>query len=313
MVTNKNIDKISNKPVAVLMSTYNGEKYLDKQLSSLNKQSFRNFTVYVRDDSSTDLTVDIIKKWKEKLDIIIIPSLGNIGPAKSFMELVYKCGQHDYYCFCDQDDEWDEDKIEKAVKNLKNKKGPYLYFCNGRFIDEQGNIIKNSTLVDSNNMNFWSEIVCGFFAGCAMAFNFEFMSIIRRGKYRSVPMHDTLFGLTALALGTYTYDKEVHYSRRMHSGNVVGREGKKKIELIKQKIRLWFKDGRSSPVDQFIEDIFYNIKNEKLEIKLDDLIPIINYRKNVVYKIKVLTDKRYTSTNKKAVRSFRVRIILNLI
>ena len=59
--------------IAVLMSTYNGEKYLDEQLESLAKQTVADkMTLYIRDDGSTDRTFDIIEKWKSKINIVQI-------------------------------------------------------------------------------------------------------------------------------------------------------------------------------------------------------------------------------------------------
>lgn len=76
------------------MSTYNGAKYIDRQLQSIYMQvlpSNFNLQLLIRDDKSTDNTVQIIKKWKAKLAIILIAGKENLGPAKSFLEFVKKC------------------------------------------------------------------------------------------------------------------------------------------------------------------------------------------------------------------------------
>ena len=70
--------------IAILMSTYNGEKYLDEQLESIFKQNINaKITLYVRDDGSTDSTIAIIQQWKQKLDIVLYKEK-NLGPAGSF-------------------------------------------------------------------------------------------------------------------------------------------------------------------------------------------------------------------------------------
>ena len=99
------------------MSTYNGHKYLDKQLKSIAEQTVVNhLTLYIRDDGSKDDTFDIIDKWKNKINIVLYKEK-NAGPAMSFWQLLMKSEvKADYYAFCDQDDVWDKDKIEKGIE-----------------------------------------------------------------------------------------------------------------------------------------------------------------------------------------------------
>ena len=103
--------------IAILMSTYNGHKYLDEQMESLVNQTLKdNMTVYVRDDGSNDDTIEIIEKWSKKLDVVLYKG-ENIGPAKSFWDLFMNLGiQADYYAFCDQDDVWEKDKLRRELR-----------------------------------------------------------------------------------------------------------------------------------------------------------------------------------------------------
>ena len=98
--------------IAVLMSTYNGQKYLDEQLMSIADQTFsKMMTLYIRDDGSTDNTLKIIEKWKKKIDIVFFQG-ENVGPARSFWKLLMNSEiQADYYAFCDQDDIWNGELI----------------------------------------------------------------------------------------------------------------------------------------------------------------------------------------------------------
>lgn len=86
--------------IAVLMSTYNGHKYLDKQLKSIAEQTVVNhLTLYIRDDGSKDDTFDIIDKWKNKINIVLYKEK-NAGPAMSFWQLLMKSEvKADYYAF----------------------------------------------------------------------------------------------------------------------------------------------------------------------------------------------------------------------
>ena len=102
--------------VAVLMSTYNGEKYLNEQIDSILSQS-GNFelSLLVRDDGSTDETINILNKY-QNLGKLKWYSGKNLGPGKSFIDLLYKTHGYDYYAFSDQDDVWMTGKI--AMRNM---------------------------------------------------------------------------------------------------------------------------------------------------------------------------------------------------
>ena len=103
------------KTVQVVWSTYNGGKYLERQLDSIFDQKEVKVKFLVSDDGSTDNTRKILEKYKKKFSLTII--LGsNLGFARSFWRLVQKANNADYYAFCDQDDIWENDKLISAVK-----------------------------------------------------------------------------------------------------------------------------------------------------------------------------------------------------
>ena len=131
-----------NKKVAVLISTYNGEKYLEEQLDSILNQTYKNIEIVIRDDGSKDSTIDIIKKYQEKYDNIILKEGTNIGFIKSFFQLL-DFANADYYAFCDQDDCWLENKIELAVTALNevDNSKPNMVFGNSDYYDENMNLI----------------------------------------------------------------------------------------------------------------------------------------------------------------------------
>ena len=105
---------MKDKKVAVVLSTYNGEKYVKEQLDSILKQTYKNVEIIVRDDGSKDSTVEIIKEYQEKHKNIKLVVGENLGFIKSFFELL-KIAEADYYSYADQDDIWVKNKIELAV------------------------------------------------------------------------------------------------------------------------------------------------------------------------------------------------------
>lgn len=76
--------------IVVLLSSYNGEKYLCEQLDSLINQSLRPSQIIIRDDGSTDNTLAILDKYCSEYDFISYEKGENLRPAKSFMELIRK-------------------------------------------------------------------------------------------------------------------------------------------------------------------------------------------------------------------------------
>ena len=104
--------------IFILLSTYNGEKYLKEQLDSLFSQNYKDFKLIVRDDGSTDKTKEILNSY----DIELLSSCENLGVKKSFETLLkyaYENSDAEYFMFCDQDDVWNNDKIEKTLEEMK--------------------------------------------------------------------------------------------------------------------------------------------------------------------------------------------------
>ena len=123
--------------VCVLMSTYNGEKYLQEQLDSIINQVGVNVRILVRDDGSTDSTTDILNNYKREgyLDWY---SGTNLKSARSFMDLVNRAPESEYYAFSDQDDYWLPTKLQVAVNVLKSadSRKSALYYSRTTLVDE---------------------------------------------------------------------------------------------------------------------------------------------------------------------------------
>ena len=114
--------------VAILMSTYNGEKYLDEQIGSILAQEGVDVTLYIRDDGSSDRTAEIIKYYCKSYHNVSFTQGENLGVGNSFMQLVYDAKDvYYYYAFADQDDIWLPEKIKMAADKIKESKRPLLY------------------------------------------------------------------------------------------------------------------------------------------------------------------------------------------
>lgn len=110
---------LNENKIAILMATYNVEKYVSEQIDSILKQSNRNWTLYIRDDCSSDNTVKIVQKYTSLYDNIILLSdtKGNLGCKCNFFELLQNVNS-EYYMFSDADDVWLPNKIQLSFEKM---------------------------------------------------------------------------------------------------------------------------------------------------------------------------------------------------
>lgn len=296
--------------IAVLMSTYNGEKYLDEQLKSLADQTVLNeMTVYIRDDGSGDQTISIVRSWEEKLKIVLFKE-NNIGPALSFWKLLMNTEiKADYYAFCDQDDIWDENKLEAAIDRLKDD--THLYVCNSRKIDENGNIVFLKQMETQSVISIPMLFVSGIAQGCSMVFTDSLRQYLIEKKIQCIPMHDIILMLYAVQYGKIFWDRIPHFCYRIHSNNVLAKENKTLVQKIKTTCWSWKNCARNSMAD-VANEMIGNCENLS-EIDKEFLFNVADYKDVLPKKIKILTDKRLGKVNKRALRAYRIKVIWNLL
>lgn len=292
--------------VAVLMSTYNGHKYLDEQLKSIAQQTVVNIlTLYIRDDGSKDDTFDIINKWKNKISIVLYKEK-NAGPAMSFWQLLMKSEvKADYYAFCDQDDVWDKDKLERGIEKLKGN--IQLYACNCRIIDENGIVIKKNRVSGSPNMNVQKLFISGCTQGCSMIFTDTLRNYVKNLKITCIPMHDVVLMLYAKYLGKIYWDANPHFGYRVHANNVVAKSNKSVFEQIKTTIWNW-ENSKTNSMSSVASEMLSNVPNIPASDKIF-LQRISEYQKHRLWLLKNATKN---IENNRALRSYVIRIIIGM-
>jgi len=211
--------------VAVLLSTYNGERYLNEYLQSLNEQEWRDITLFVRDDGSSDKTLQILKKFQrtKNFTFLILPSDDHLGAAQSFFHLLDGAGDgFEYYAFSDQDDVWLPGKISRAVNKLKpiSKDVPALYCSRLEYVDEELNHLKWSTI--PRRIGFGNAIVENIAAGCTIVINKSARSIILSCLPSKCLMHDWWCYLTVICFGQIVFDENSGIKYRLHGSNRIG-------------------------------------------------------------------------------------------
>lgn len=210
-----------SKPfVHILLSTFNGAAYLREQLDSLVRQTYPHIKIHVRDDGSRDATPEILREYTERYPHIEVIFGKNIGVNRSYHELLgVESATVDLFAFCDQDDVWDEDKIQQAVKLLSQKPNDdsCLYLSRYRFVDEELQTLRTSC--HRRHLSFSNAVVESGVAGCTMVFGSTLKDIMRRSDPDAWNMHDWWAYLAATAFGEVLFDPEPRLSYRRHASN----------------------------------------------------------------------------------------------
>jgi len=213
--------------IAILLSTYNGEKYIKEQLESILKQTYQKFVLIVRDDGSKDKTVEILENYSLKdKRILLIETGSNVGIKQSFFYLLNYALQYtnaQYFMFCDQDDVWLPGKLEFFLKKAVSKY-PQLLHSDLVVVNEKLNKIADSFWNYQNlNPEFKTLnylLVQNNITGCAMMINRELAKIVK--YHENMIMHDWWIGLIASMFGKIEYIRIPTVLYRQHANNDIG-------------------------------------------------------------------------------------------
>ena len=240
----------------VLMSTYNGMTYIEEQIESILSQKNCDVHLLVRDDGSTDATLDILKSYEKKGSLTLISDNINLGPAKSFLKLLEMAPDDGYYAFSDQDDYWNSDKLERALEMLtqaEENNMPLVYYSNSDVVDQ--NLNSTGKKVYSGKQNPTLErVLCGYgIQGCTMVLNKALRDIflsVDMSKER-IGMHDFfLCDLCMVCGGKILYDDFATMKYRQHESNVVGYDvNATRLNKIKKYINEILKPANDSIAD----------------------------------------------------------------
>ncbi len=296
------------KKVQVLLSTYNGEKYLKEQIESILKQEEVEISILVRDDGSSDKTIEILEEISKNNTNIEFYKGENKGPARSFMELVQKSEEADYYAFADQDDIWESKKIISAIKKLNNSNIPELYISSVTIVDENLKNIGKKEI--QGKFTFEGELIKNFAYGCTQVFNKKLRNIINLYEPQYIIMHDSWITRVCYAIGgNVVIDKNSYIKYRQHSSNVVGyKDGG--IKKLKKQFKIAFKEQTKMRVNIAME-LKSGYKDLLTTESLETINNLIEYPRSAKAKIKLLFNKDFRTNNFIINSKMIVAILLN--
>ncbi len=209
------------------MATYQGERFIDEQLRSIEEQSWTDIDIWASDDGSTDGTVKLLERyaasWRRgRFTVIAGP---NRGFADNFRSLLVNAEvDADYVCFCDQDDIWMRDKTRAAAEVLaRSGDRPALYCARTIIADERGHELMRSPLFRRKPI-FANALVQSIGGGNTMVMNRAAHRLMREAARRTkFVSHDWFtYMIVAGAGGDVTYSETPHVRYRQHPGNLVG-------------------------------------------------------------------------------------------
>lgn len=212
---------MTNK-VAILLSSYNGSRFISKQIKSIINQNYANWELFIRDDCSLDNTISIIQSFSKKDSRIhFIEGKSNLGPLKSFQKLLKFAKNYEYVMFSDQDDIWFPDKVSKSVYQIRKERkiNQYALVYTNYYVRKNN----SQTLAYRKNMlpmNIPNNILIqSWLMGCTMILSRDLVEIAYKIPISAVN-HDNWFAKVASIIGKIGYIDEPTMIHILHDNNV---------------------------------------------------------------------------------------------
>lgn len=297
--------------VIVIMSTYNGEKYVGKQIESILGQQGVDVTLYVRDDGSKDSTTKIIGQIAEEHDNVILSEESNLGWERSFLKALKDCPNGDYYAFSDQDDIWFDDKLISGIEFIKQHSSadnePLMYHCNKISVDEDLKPYPHQVRRTPQPLNRQNALIQEFAQGCSIILNNEARSLVTSYMPKEKLAHDFWCGLLCYLFGKVVYDDRPHFYHITHGANASGEghiirswEGRLKKILGGDKVYY-------SPFRDLLEGYGNQLSSEDKKF----ISEVEHYKTNLKDKIKLLFSDKFIRDSFLGSLSLKSTILLN--
>lgn len=287
----------AGKNIQILLSTYNGEKYLREQLDSfVNLENFDQIKVLIRDDGSTDNTIEILGEYIQKYGFEVLKGK-NVGVNKSIFELFANCDLScDYFALSDQDDVWLKNKFTIALNRLSrvDNKKPALFASCSEIVDENLKPL-GSSIVPSKGVSFYNAMIQNVAPGHTQVLNRALVLALIEKGIENVHVIDGWIYLVAAGIGKVVFENQFTVLHRQHNNNSVGYE----LNFFKStfnRLKRAFKNQPSNITLQIKS--FEKLYNDKLSYKFEnELILFLESQNSFLNRIRyVLNCKVYRQT-----------------
>lgn len=294
------------KKLAILVATYNGEKFIYEQLKSIfNAMEFLDSELYscdiiISDDNSSDNTIAEIHRFSELYNNTYILDNTKKGSAvKNFSYLIknINVNNYDFFFFCDQDDFWKEDKLAIFLSefDFQSEELPIAIHSDLSIVDSELRLIDNSMFryqYLNKSPSLYNLISQNSITGCVLAVNKSLLKLAKDSSIEHSIMHDWYLALIALGFGKLIFIDKPTILYRQHNNNEVGAKKFNVLSFISMPKMIVYQlrnsivsiDKTKEQASLFLKD-FGDILDEE---KVNDIKMYINsFDENLFYKIKV--------------------------
>lgn len=217
---------------AVLMATYNGAQWIEQQIESIFNQKLVKVDLYISDDCSKDETINVIEKYRNinKCNIHYIDNnidLSKRSSANNFFNLIKNVdsNKYDYISFCDQDDIWDNDKLYKSYRSIKNLNADCYSSNVTAFWDDNKKIYLKKS-IDQNQYDYLFESAgpgCTYVITSLKYIELKNWIVINQSKLNDIWFHDWLiYAFCRINEYKWVIESESTMQYRQHKTNVFG-------------------------------------------------------------------------------------------
>lgn len=228
--------KKTEATVEILMATYNGARYVEEQINSIQNQDYTDWNLTVSDDCSTDETRDIVKRLAQRDSRIhLLDERIRFGSAPANFSHLLSISTGRYVMLADQDDVWHVNKLSLFVEKMRRfehmhgEDVPLMAFSDVRVVDAELRVLFSSffaaTARDPRRTDLNQMLVQNVVTGCAMAMNRSLVALMldrHETGGEGVRMHDWFYALVAAAVGKVLYIDAATVDYRQHGSNVMG-------------------------------------------------------------------------------------------
>lgn len=302
--------------VQVLLSSYNGERFIAQQLDSILNQIYSNIHILVRDDGSTDSTKAIVHKYvKQYPGRIDILEGENVGVISSFMLLVEASDpEASYYCFCDQDDVWLTHKVNNAIQRINNKCYPVMLCTATQMTDAELNPLGIWPSEWKRDLSFYNALFQNVAVGTTITINkaARDLIVLKQVNSRQLLMHDWWVYIVVSAFGEVIFDKEPSILYRQHENNVVG-GNKSFLHKVKKKWQSYLKHSNHKLLINQAQEMFDLYGEKMTEDKKEQLKMFLAPRDTFVKRIRYVRKCKLYRQSWLEQRLFQILILIGYI
>ena len=242
--------------LSVVMCTFNGARYVAAQLDSLRLQTCLPDELVISDDGSTDSTLEIINMFRPRapFEVRVLQKDARLGYRENFM-FAAEASRGDYVAFCDQDDIWRSDKIERVLRTFSLNR-PLMVYHRLRIVGPQGELLGHSNKGPGPGSLSGGKLFSPWRYSLGLSQTFD-RRLLRYSKYRNSAIdfyqagesyaHDQWIGLLASTLGDVSFIDDDLADYRQHGGNV---EGAPSMAFLPRLVRLFTRHTAPSDYNQ---------------------------------------------------------------